>query len=593
MMNPADIATVVTIIGGLIAIYGFFFGQKPLLDVLKRIQSKFKHKETPPIEKGAARAMPESNQSLVIIATDTRGLMRFNQYVEEVKRLVRQSKYKRAVLSARKARDEIATVGDQGNPDIRLVLGELDVWYAHALMYTGDTTVALKMLTQIIDTLGNQREQYKDEAFVRWCLVLGRAHNHIGFVKWRDLGHYETALDEFRNALPYFVKGGLEEELATDYDNMGRVYAQLGYQTRAKILIEHGKELRRRLPDRYRLALSLNSNAVAHLNFGQPDRALSVIEEALMILGSQVEEQVPRGRGLALLTKARALRHIGTVQQRVEENLRILDEAIKTLLEAESIFQEVSEDVRHFQIYNELGCTYRNKAILLKQEGDTESALRQAGIAVDYLKESIEAAKGEHTEFKYPVYYVDACEDLAQVYYIIGNHREASKWMENAEEAIPPIYKLGDGFYPEQILPVDCFEDYWQQLGKIALLRGRTEFSRAQLARGVRLSPKTLRKAIRQYTLAAAYFGRFLERPIGKEHTYLYPSSRPQLANHRKFVEQVYDNFKDINREDLKYIQDDLLPKLKDTFGIKQSWTEDLLDEPLGFALQMMNVSTT
>jgi hypothetical protein len=264
---------------------------------------------------------------------------------------------------------------------------------------------------------------------------------------------------------------------------------------------------------------------------------------------------------------------------------------VRVLIEAETIFQEVSEDVRRFQVYNELGCTYRDKAFLLKQQSDTESALRQAGIATDYLKESIEIAKGEGAERKYPVYFVDACEDLAQVYHIIGNQREANKWMESAEKAIPEMYKLKEGSNPEQVLPSDCFEDFWQQLGKIASLRGRMEFGRTSLPRDLKHSPDNLRNAIRQYALAAAYFGRFLERPIGEEHKYLYPSYRPQLANHRRFVEQLYDNLKDINRDDLKYIRDELLPQLKETYRMKHSWTDDLLDEPLGFALQMMNVA--
>lgn len=78
------------------------------------------------------------------------------------------------------------------------------------------------------------------------------------------------------------------------------------------------------------------------------------------------------------------------------------------------------------------------------------------------------------------------------------------------------------------------------------------------------------------YTLAAGYFGRFLERP----------PSRPQLANHRLFVEQVYDRLRHLNVKDLQYVQG-VVQNLEKTYVLKPSWLTELYEDTLGLLLQV------
>jgi len=381
-----------------------------------------------------------------------------------------------------------------------------------------------------------------------------------------DRGNYEAALREFSAAISYFlVEKRLAEELATAYDNMGRVYAQLGYRTRADLLIEHGRQIRQMIQNDYRYALSLNSKATADLAFGQPYRALVTSEEALGIFKQQGKPGI-RGAGLALITQGRAQRYLGAYWRycrnpaRFEHHLR---EAIKTLEEARDIFLSVKEDIRVFQAYNELGCAYR-ELVALSQGSDTESALQ----ARHYLEKSLEAAPRE----KYPALYVDACEDLARTYFILGKRKEAEGYLRQAERATPKDYKLGRNGQFCAVPPEECVEDYWQQLGKIHVLRGDMMFDKKRPC----TSTPQMRQAIEHYVLAACYFGRFLERPLDpssvSEDEHLYPPSQPRLTSHRLFIEHLYGHLSQLEAEDILRIGQELLPELERTYVLKPSW---------------------
>jgi hypothetical protein len=99
-----------------------------------------------------------------------------------IEELVRRHQYKQAVFMAKRERDKLIKIGDKYNPDFQLKLGEFDVWYAHALMYTGAIDQALAILNDLITTLQSQKQLYQqiDHGLLRWNRVLGRAHNHLG-----------------------------------------------------------------------------------------------------------------------------------------------------------------------------------------------------------------------------------------------------------------------------------------------------------------------------------------------------------------------------------------------------------------------------
>jgi tetratricopeptide (TPR) repeat protein len=439
-----ELLEVIGVVAGVVAtVWAVFFGSKTLRDVLKGWREKQKQRR--PSLEGDAGPVISGGERDSIPGPLHQFLPDFTELVEDVKNCVSSIRYEDAVSIAKRYREEMVAIGDENDPVFRLVLGELDVWYAHAQIYTGATDEAIERLQAVITTLEGQGRLYEKsgESILlgkrRWSQVLGRAHNHIGYAYWMDHGNYEAALKEFSVAISYLLaEEQLREELATAYDNMGRVYAQLGYQSRAELLIGHGLRIREVLQDSYRHALSLNSKAIMYLAFGQPYRALVTSEEALEIFRRQGDRGI-RGVGLALLTKGRAQRCLGAYWRhsyqpsKFEKELR---DSIKTLEEARGRFHVVKEDIRLFEAYNELGCAYR-ELLTLSQGSDTESAV----LAKKYLEKSIEEAPRE----KYPALYVDACEDLARVHLILNEHKKASCLLREAVKAVPDHYKLRKG----------------------------------------------------------------------------------------------------------------------------------------------------
>jgi len=584
-MDISVIATILTIVAGVIAIYSLFFGQKPLVEVLSKLVKRKKNskanRSNELIDVGEAGSKKENMSASSTIATIDRGTEYFNSAVEEVINLVSSSQYVQAQRNAAKLRDEIVRISDQTRLDIRLLLGELDVWYAHATMYVGETEKALNILKDIVQVFSDEEGKYKDGvSFTRWCNVLGRAYNHIGYINWINLGHYEIALQMFREAIKVLSKGSLEKELATALDNLGRVYAHLGYETRSELLISHGLRLRK--SDTYRYALSLNSIAISSTNFGKPERASLVIEDAYQIFKQNISRFGERGVGLALLTKGQSLRYLGSQDypRPWKEKLDILTEAVKILKEAESIFRNVGEEIRLFQATNELGCVFRERATLFKQNDEMENALRSSTDARNRLEESISLAKGIGTGYKYRIYFVDACEDLARLHFNMADYSESKKWIANGQKAILPEYKFVGKPRSRNILPSECYDDFWQQLGKINLLIGEILYVNYQTV-GKKSNFGNLEEAIEHYLLSAAYYGRYSERPLAVENKDYYPQYRPQLATHQQFIAKWYELISSLEVDHLLDIKSKILPNLVKRLDLETSWLSDLVVDPI------------
>jgi tetratricopeptide (TPR) repeat protein len=506
---------------------------------------------------------------------------RINSYVGKVKELMGKSKYPEAVRYAGDHRELLSTFSKQDDLRFVLTFAEFDVWYAHARMYVGETLEAMNELEDVILRLEGMEPRYRGHDLQsRWHIILGRAHNHVGYINWMDLGHYEFALAKFLTAIRHCnaakrLTGRPNDELATAYDNMGRVYAELGYRVRAELLIEHGRQTRESLPEITRRALSLNSRAIAHLAFGEPNHASILSAKALAGFEQYAN---PRGIGLALLTRGRALRYLAAhtylKDNDPQGNREKLEEAEAHLGKALNIFQEVGEKVRLFQAYNELGCVRRERAYLERQQGKMDDAERAADAARDFLRESVGIARGNgsRTQPDYPIHYADACVDLAETYFMMNNRRQAQNWIKRAQEAVSDEYLLDTDLTYTKIPPADCAEDLWHQLGKAAALRGHIE--------------RNLFKAIEHYTLAAAYFGRFLSRPLAAENCALYPHYRPQLVHHRIFIEELHDRLKDLESNQLLDVKKEI-EDLQHKYPIQASWIEDFCADTIEFLVQM------
>jgi tetratricopeptide (TPR) repeat protein len=407
------------------------------------------------------------------------------------------------------------------------------------------------------------------KSFAGWRrnLILGRAHNNLGYAYWMVLHHYALALEEFRKALPYFRASDLLEEMANTTDNMGRVYAALYRRSRAESLVEDGLQLRRESGLEYRVALSLISRAVVHLAFGEPHRAQAVARQALEICEGL---DTPRGSGLASLVLGRSLRQLGALWAAgvygYSECKEYLAEARRRIETARDIFdKKVTEPVRLIEAYNELGCTYREWAALEKGQ-DPRSALPRAlfASANKQLLEGLEqAAKWESW-----VQYVDGCEDMAQTFFQQGNLDSTALWLNRAEEKIPALYKIVEGEGLPDVPIEERVEEYWQHMGKVELLRGHLEYERGVAEGQGKVSRPVVECMTQHYAFAAAYFERHSGHAVRLESTF----------------KQVHSRFKRCKIEDIRYVQQQLLPHLRDTYKLSPEALAQFFEDTLGIA---------
>lgn len=492
-----------------------------------------------------------------------------------VKRLMVRGENEEAVQVAERVRQAGPALCPQDVPGFELARADLDVYHAQAAIYSAGTDKAVNLLTDVIDRheAGYRPEELaiKDpESFDGWRrnLILGRAHNNLGYALWMHLGHYQASLKEFRAALPYFRASNLEEELANTNDNMGRVWALLRHPTRAASLVDEGLRLRRQLARDYRIGLSLNSRAIVHLEFGEPHRARQLSTNALSIfelLGTQ------RGIGLASITLGHALRDLGQLWEdelySFQECEEFLSDGAKHLERAIVIFRDrVNEPVRLARALNELGCLYRVRAILAEEMAPGRPLARTIfSEAIKYLERSIELAK----ESALSVLYVDSCEDLARIYFLRRDYKDATRYLDQAEEHVPNIYKLDSDEFKDRIPDEECVEEFWFQLGKIELLRGNLVFDVAT-EHGSRPAPEeVLEDTARHYLFATTYFARFSERAVGLRRTF----------------EQMFTRFRSCSFEELQHLRE-ILPTLAKQHDIDLTRLGSFFEDTLGLALQ-------
>ncbi len=489
-----------------------------------------------------------------------------------VKRLMVRGENGQAVDVAKKVVNLQPGPCSSDDPGFELARADLAVYHAQALIYTARTKPAIDLLRQVIITLEGEHkpgqlvpQEAKTYADWRRNLVLGRGYNNLGYSYWH-LGYYEAALKVFRSALPYFRASELWEEMANTNDNMGRVYALLGYPTRAGMLVDEGLAQRRRLKRDYRIALSLNSRAIVHLLFDELHHAKRLAEEALDTcdkLGTQ------RGIGLASITLGRTLRKMGglwtTNLYSFEDCNNFFRDSARHLEKAVQIFEGVvGEPVRLVEALNELGCTYRDRT-RLAQEMTPDSPLARtiAAEAIKYLEKCIDLADTH----EFDPLYVDACEDLAQTYCLRQDYHNARVWLRKAKKRVPEAYKFKENKkLPEMPAGEEPVEAFWLQMGKIELLQGNITFDTSINDDSQTTHDVLVREAIQHYVLSVAYFEQYSERAPGL----------------RVAFKQIYERLKDAPLDDLKYLHAKVVPEIAQRYGIDSSSLSKFFEDTLG-----------
>lgn len=490
-----------------------------------------------------------------------------------VKRLTVRGETERAVQVAETVRRARPPLCPEGTPGTDLAWAELDVYDAQALIYTARAPQAVERLRQVIARLeGSSRPDelagQDPTSYAGWRRnqILGRAHNNLGYAYWVHLGCYQAALAQFRAALPYFQASAQEEELANTNDNMGRVYALLRHPTRAETFVNEGLSLRRKLDRTYRIGLSLNSKAIVYLEFGQPYPARRLAEEALSIfdgLGTQ------RGVGLACITLGHALRDLGSTwgeglypfsecDQLLRQGAGYLDRAIRVFTDV------VQEPLRLVEALNEQGCVHRARSALQLDQGSGLRIARAIALdAIDYLDRSIDLAE----RLELWLQFADSCEDLARVYFQMGEYANARSALERAEANIPDEYKLKEGRGWSRIADEDKIEEFWLQLGKIELLRGNLAFDEGASEQPSEMSAR-LGEAVHHYLLSTAYFEHFSDRAVGLGETFI----------------QMHERLKKCRPDELQRLSD-TIPQLTCRYSINMDRFNRFFTDTLGSAI--------
>ncbi|MCA9806218.1 MAG: hypothetical protein KC777_29825, partial [Cyanobacteria bacterium HKST-UBA02] len=293
---------------------------------------------------------------------------------------------------------------------------DLAVYFGQALIYVGRYSEGVKVLQ---DALNGMERKAKPEVLVeqhkglsdsrRRNRILGRGHNNLGYSYWLDYGHLALARKEFESARTYLEASGDIEEVANTFDNEGRVESELGHTNKAQTHIMMGLDKRKVRGRKYRIALSMNSRAITFIET-VPSNAITLAKRALK---ECIDLGTSRGIGLCYITLGQASRAYGrnwkediiTPEQGEDyflDGLEYLGLAYtifggsvqQTAVRSRIPDAIVDEPVRLIEATNEIGCTFRDRAELLRSwdpgSPDNIFTLENAEQkAIEYLSESI------------------------------------------------------------------------------------------------------------------------------------------------------------------------------------------------------------
>ncbi len=478
-----------------------------------------------------------------------------------VKRYLARGRFKDALRSAQR-------IMDSQHPSLRvdepLFRATLLTYYGEALAYTGesDPVAPLKQAIKFLEKVDPGTFPAKEKEHVEWLKyrTLGRAHNNLGYTYRRD-GKYNLAREEYARAINALRRQDIQDEMADTINNHAYVHSLLGLHDKAEGLVEDALNLRRKLDKKNQIALSLNTRGLIFIAKEHPLWGTQSCEKALQLFQ---ETRDRRGEGMALIALGLAYRRRGnqagleayTWQQAIE----FYQEAENYLTRAISIFEkEISEPVRLWEAYNELGCLHTDRGFALRQlEGPGEKVVEQLDKAIRYLQDSLKIAQEQGFVFQQ----IDTLDDLAQAHADLAREYDGLSQPDSAEteraaagqcidelrKLVPDDYKLGfdgKGFKPIDE-PVDV---YWQMMGKSHLQEGIWAYRPVE--QGVVVGAEkgeAIKAATRQFAIAIAYFQQFSPEAAYLQVTYkaLYKRFK-ELKLER--LEQATDKVEDVAKE--------------------------------------------
>jgi tetratricopeptide (TPR) repeat protein len=324
---------------------------------------------------------------------------------------------------------------------------------------------------------------------------------------------------------------------------MGRVYATQRHKTRAIVMTEDAYKIRRELGREYRIALSLNSRAIVHLEFDEPQPARKRAEDAYRIfehLGSK------RGEGLASITLGRASREMGKQEEwySFEECVNYFHESIRHLKSAVATFKSVAEPVRLVESLNELGTTYRDLARLyadrvLTDPAKTGEVQAIASQSIRYLEDSVAEARihGLNTRI------IDSLEDMAQSYVLLKDLEKAKEFLQVALEMVPA------DVFDRRTQVEDALKSpklFLALMGKIELTQGDILYAEYSEFGQSLPTNRALAEVLEHYMLASAYIEEF----------------SPGSEWLREVFMRLHERFQSCTTDQIEYLAKTVIPEI-------------------------------
>jgi serine phosphatase RsbU (regulator of sigma subunit) len=205
---------------------------------------------------------------------------------------------------------------------------------------------------------------------------LAQAYNDIGRV-YMNLGDFVKSLDYFNMSLKIRNELGDEKGIANSYNNIALIYNNQGNYQKALEYHQKSFEIRQRIKDKYGMSMSYNNMGVVYNNIGNYEKAL---ENHLRSLG--LMEELNDKTGLA-----RSYNNIGIIYERRGDTVNALNNYMKYL--------KISEETNNKQgiayAYNNIGNIYMGKREFAKALTNQLNSLKlkeeigdKAGIAMSY-----------------------------------------------------------------------------------------------------------------------------------------------------------------------------------------------------------------
>ena len=421
---------------------------------------------------------------------------------------------------------------------------EFRLWQGQALMYGRVAVEALGIFDDILEDIDReyplarlgqlftQEESLEEsiEYLKHLCYVAGRSHNNKGYIYWMNTGQYWLAIHEFERAIAYFELAGLVEEQANSSDNIGRVYALLGFAWEAFTSIQEGLELRQQQALPYREALSLNSLALYYLLFNKVHEAIETVKQALTIFR---RVGIQRGEALALTTQGVAYRIKAEAwrdqRSTIDQALKDLETAEFDLRAALRVFATtVEEPLRRVHAENELACLHRARYLLLREKGVPER--EQQAVLVSGVR-FFNSTDQHADEFGFPIEKLDNLQDRAVLYERAADHDSALADLNKVRQVIPTDHQFIKDRGLADLSPETRVDAYFKLMGMVELLHGALIYDQGLPGdnRQDLPSQEIILEMMEHYVLAIAYFYNVAGVMFANRRTYdrIYRRLRP------------------------------------------------------------------